>query len=192
MTTLQAINIGNLVNDGTGDNLRTAFDKVNQNFTALNSAITVTAANVGQTGVGVYKDKNGSVLEFKNLVAGTNIQLTPSDNSIVISNAAGAAFQRIDTMSGTILAQTFAQLTFQGITDTATGLHNVDVTAFGSTIKFDTTVPINRIVKTFDFGPIAGSFMYTEQLALAFANIDFGTAMTPSGTNLDLGSITGL
>ena len=31
----QAINIGTLANDGTGDPLRTAFDKINDNFTEL-------------------------------------------------------------------------------------------------------------------------------------------------------------
>ena len=29
---LQTINVGNFANDGTGDDLRTAFIKVNQNF----------------------------------------------------------------------------------------------------------------------------------------------------------------
>ena len=32
---IQTINIGQNVNDGTGDDLRTAFDKVNDNFTYL-------------------------------------------------------------------------------------------------------------------------------------------------------------
>jgi hypothetical protein len=31
----QVINIGSVANDGTGDPLRTAFDKVNDNFTEL-------------------------------------------------------------------------------------------------------------------------------------------------------------
>ena len=31
----QVINIGTVANDGTGDPLRTAFDKVNDNFTEL-------------------------------------------------------------------------------------------------------------------------------------------------------------
>ena len=37
MADIQTINIGNLVNDGTGDDLRTAFEKVNSNFTNLDA-----------------------------------------------------------------------------------------------------------------------------------------------------------
>jgi hypothetical protein len=38
-TSLYTINIGNIANDGSGDSLRTAFGKINNNFTALNSAL---------------------------------------------------------------------------------------------------------------------------------------------------------
>ena len=48
----QVINIGSVANDGTGDPLRTAFDKVNDNFTELynDDAGDVDSVN-GQTGV---------------------------------------------------------------------------------------------------------------------------------------------
>jgi hypothetical protein len=36
MTDLQEINIGSAPDDGTGDPLRTAFDKINDNFAELN------------------------------------------------------------------------------------------------------------------------------------------------------------
>ena len=53
---IQTINIGNRVNDGLGDDLRTAFEKVNANFTELQASLTVTASNVGTTGL-VYSKK---------------------------------------------------------------------------------------------------------------------------------------
>lgn len=189
MANISTINIGNLVNDGTGDDLRTAFNKVNQNFASLNNAITVTAANIGQTGVGLYKDKNGSVLEFKNLVPGNNIQLVSTDNSIVINNAASAAFNKIDTISGSISALAYPEITVQGVTNQTTNLANIDVTAFGSTLKIDTMVPITQIVTSFDFGPVASNFQYVEQLTLAFSNIDFGTITNPAASSLDVGHI---
>tara|TARA_R110000868_G_scaffold403984_1_gene681745 strand:+ start:227 stop:745 length:519 start_codon:yes stop_codon:yes gene_type:complete len=47
----QVIGIGTVANDGTGDPLRTAFDKANDNFTELyNAAAPVDSVN-GQTGV---------------------------------------------------------------------------------------------------------------------------------------------
>ena len=63
--TIQPINIGNVVNDGLGDDLRTAFEKVNANFTDLSTQLTITATNVGATGVGVFKEKVGADLKFK-------------------------------------------------------------------------------------------------------------------------------
>jgi hypothetical protein len=45
MATLQKINIGNIVNDGLGDDLRTAFEKVNANFATLNNDLTITTTN---------------------------------------------------------------------------------------------------------------------------------------------------
>ena len=45
---LQTINLGNYANDGTGDDLRTAFQKVNENFLFLNTeASVVNATNLG-------------------------------------------------------------------------------------------------------------------------------------------------
>ena len=49
--TIQTINIGNVVNDGLGDDLRTAFQKVNANFTDLSAQLTITASNVGAVGL---------------------------------------------------------------------------------------------------------------------------------------------
>lgn len=44
---IQTINLGNYANDGTGDDLRTAFTKVNANFTELNSSDVHGGANLG-------------------------------------------------------------------------------------------------------------------------------------------------
>lgn len=53
--TKQVIGIGATANDGTGDPLRTAFDKINQNFTELYNgfqptATPATASSTGTTG----------------------------------------------------------------------------------------------------------------------------------------------
>lgn len=74
---IQTIRLGNYPNDGTGDDLRTAFTKVNANFTELSgNANIVNAANVG-SGVGVFAQRNLTNLEFKTL--------TSNDNSIAIT-----------------------------------------------------------------------------------------------------------
>ena len=80
--TIQTIKIGNLVNDGLGDDLRTAFQRVNDNFTELDAALGITGSNIGTTGYGLFKQRTGATLEFKNLVSGRQIQLddTPVSN----------------------------------------------------------------------------------------------------------------
>ena len=53
---IQTINIGTIANDGTGDDLREAFIKVNNNFSELASrdSENTTAANLGSAGEGVF------------------------------------------------------------------------------------------------------------------------------------------
>lgn len=75
---LQQINLGNYANDGTGDDLRTAFDKVNQNFASLDTEFTILGGvNLGG-GADIYVDRNGVLLEFKTL--------TSTDNSVGFTN----------------------------------------------------------------------------------------------------------
>ena len=80
---LQTINLGNYANDGTGDDLRTAFEKVNANFADLSSTITIsTAANVGD-GIGLFYRKNLAELEFKSLTSSDNsVSITPELTSV--------------------------------------------------------------------------------------------------------------
>jgi hypothetical protein len=81
--TIQTINLGNYANDGTGDDLRTAFEKVNRNFTELYAETGVVGGvNVG-TGTGVLKDKNGVNLEFKSLTSSdSSISITSDSNTV--------------------------------------------------------------------------------------------------------------
>ena len=96
---LQTINIGTLANDGTGDDLREAFIKVNQNFDDLDlrSPESTTVSNLGNTGEGVFAQKVGSALKLKKLVQGSNVTLTSSTTGITI-NATGG-LQQLNVVS---------------------------------------------------------------------------------------------
>ena len=63
----QTINIGSVANDGTGDPLRTAFDKVNDNFTEL------------------YADDAGDV---NSVNAGTGISVNQTTGAVTVTNSA--------------------------------------------------------------------------------------------------------
>ena len=188
---IQTINIGNVVNDGLGDDLRTAFQKVNANFSELNAQLTITATNVGDTGVGIFKEKVGADLRFKKLVSGTKMLLNENTDTITVNNTAPDAFIRIDTDAGAMLASTYQQITMAGTAapGSTTSRKDIEVTAFGSTVSFKTIIPVTDILESYDFGRIAGPYTNAMQVALQAANIDFGTILLPGRIDLDCGSI---
>lgn len=85
---VQLINIGNVANDGTGDDLREAFIKVNQNFEELDlrDDEKTTGSNLGATGEGIFANRVNYDLQFKKIVGGENITLTATDNTITIDS----------------------------------------------------------------------------------------------------------
>jgi archaellum component FlaF (FlaF/FlaG flagellin family) len=189
--TIQPINIGNVVNDGLGDDLRTAFEKVNANFADLSTQLTITATNVGAVGVGVFKEKVGADLRFKKLVSGTKMLLSENADTVTVNNTASDAFIRIDTDAGVMLASTYQQITMAGTAapGSTTSRKDIEVTAFGSTVSFKTIIPVTDILESYDFGTINGSFTNAMQVALQSANIDFGTVLLPGRMDIDCGTI---
>jgi len=191
--TSQTINIGNIVNDGLGDDLRTAFQKVNANFSALDTELAVSAANMGSAGdgVGLFRSRVGSLLEFKRIKEGYNIQIDEYDNHVEIKNTAAAAFTSIDTDAGTVSAASYPSLTLEGYAapGSVSGTQDIEVTALGSSIRFKTIVPVTDILTTYDFGFIEGTFNNAIQFALLWSNVDFGEILIPGAAGLDCGSI---
>lgn len=183
-TAVQTVNIGNQVNDGLGDDLRTAFEKVNANFASLSNSLTITAVNIGTTGQGVAAGSEGNELKFKNLVGGTKITLDGTPNSIVINATQPDAFATIFTPidSSSISAAVHPEITFEG----AGGL---EVTSNGSTVTFGLSGAGIPSVSAYDFGPLDGQYTSTASLLLAASNIDFGSVTTPGSLNFNLGSI---
>ena len=134
---IQEINIGNIVNDGLGDDLRTAFQKVNANFSDLDAQLRITGLNVG-TGEGqVFKAKvtnvttNADELNLRTIKAGDNITVTNNTDDITISTPLQNLFGSIITSNGTVVAsQPNDTLNFQGS-------NNVTITRSGNTIIFE-------------------------------------------------------
>ena len=90
---IQNINVGLAANDGTGDDLREAFIKINQNFQNLDGIAQQTGANLGSSGAEIFSNVTDNTLLFRRLVPGTNIALTQFDNTITIeSTASGSSF----------------------------------------------------------------------------------------------------
>jgi hypothetical protein len=188
---IQTINIGNQVNDGLGDDLRTAFQKVNANFSELSTQLTITAVNLGATGSGVFKEKVGAELQFKKLVSGRKMALDDTGDTIVVNSTAADAFVRIDTDSGNVQASANQNITFSGASapGSVTSRKDIEVSAFGSTVSFKTIIPVTDILESYDFGFVTGNLNNAMQALYATSNMDFGTITLPGRFDLDCGSI---
>lgn len=78
------LNIGAYPNDGTGDDLYTAFSKVKDSFTAVSGAVdAISGQNVG-TGAGIFKERVNNVLKFKT-ITGTGVTITTTADTINLS-----------------------------------------------------------------------------------------------------------
>ncbi len=186
---LEEINLGNIVNDGTGDDLRTAFEKVKTNFEYLynNGFAPVSGVNVGASGQNVFKQKNvDNNLEFRKLDAlgpirlqlvGDVLQLDFNPTTAVNFN--GQSINNINTVTAT---------TFSGnLTGNVVGLIRNGGTATQNPF-IDVTV-LNRQVNTFDYGGIEPT--YTNPIAYLLNEIgtDMGTMTDPSPISIDAGTI---
>lgn len=180
--TIQTINLGNLVNDGLGDDLRTAFQKVNANFASLQTSFSITGANAQAVGAKVYKEQLNNLLVFRNLIAGNKITLTENADSIQINCTQPEAFTRIDGNTGSILASNNTALTIQGGSNVTTAVN-------GQYLTVDTNIDLNTVLLGFDFGTIGNQFTNALQILASAANIDFGTIFQPGPFNINLGTI---
>jgi len=87
---ISTINIGTIANDGTGDDLREAFIKVNNNFAELNArdpenTSVINRLSDSSTVKGVFYQKVGAELQLKSLESGSNITLTTNNDKITIA-----------------------------------------------------------------------------------------------------------
>jgi hypothetical protein len=191
--TIQTINIGNVVNDGLGDDLRTAFQKVNANFVSLDAELSVNGKNVPETvnGEGIFKQKNGLNLEFKKLIAGNNkILLSSTVDTVVISNNTPDAFTKVVTENGIASAVPSGTSVSANTVLTLQGGNNLKVTAINNVITVDTDLPVTNILTNIDFGPLNSDYDSVVQFNLSASNIDFGTVPIPGRISLDVGTIT--
>lgn len=198
---IQRINLGNVVNDGLGDDLRTAFQKVNDNFSELYYLGNMTAANTtGNAGVGLFKEKVDTVIDgvitstlvFKNLLAGNNISLTELPNTVRIDldYVDPPAFQSITVDdSSTVLASFSRDISIMGGAAPGGTIPDIEVTSLGSAISIRSLFPITETMTNYDFGTITGEPRHIIDLLVQVANIDFGTVENPSGLNLNFGTV---
>jgi len=130
---LRTINLGSVANDGTGDDLREAFDKVVFNFAELDARTpeATTVLNLG-TGEGLYASKSDAELQFKSLVGGNNVTLTSDANELTIDVDAGVTQFVVAGDTGSLTVTENTTFTIQGGT-------SITTTRDGNNIRIDSS-----------------------------------------------------
>ncbi len=197
---LQSINLGNLANDGTGDDLRTAFEKVNYNFATLEIAASdlTGATNLGTAGGAVFKEVIDRDLKFRRILGENGITVTNTDNAVMVT---GATIPQtvISGDSGSLLFLPGDTLNINGATNISVGVDNntKTITINGSLTSLDQDLDANGNSIT-NINDING-INWDAEIAALFRNIDFGQipanitsfiSFIRSVYDVDMGSIT--
>ena len=127
---IQTINIGTVANDGTGDDLREAFVKVNANFAELaaRNPEATTGANLGASGECVFAQLNVAEMQFKKLIGGGNVTLSSDGNAITINSVGGLQTLNVETDNGSQTVTDGDTLKFIGGTNLNTKIAGGGVT----------------------------------------------------------------
>ena len=190
---INLINIGNVVNDGLGDDLRTAFEKVNANFADLQAQVGANGFNVG-AGVGVFKNRVGGNLNFKSLLVdevNSGLRIIERPDVLEFENTRPQGFTKFETQGISIFSSEYVEVLFTG--RPLEESPDIEVQGDGSKLVIDTKKisekSFTEILTGFDFGPITGEYTNAVQFAVSLSNADFGTVEDPSSINLDFGGV---
>jgi hypothetical protein len=202
---LQLINIGFAANDGTGDDLREAFIKVNNNFEELDlrDYEETSAVNLGAQGEGIFANIVNYQLQFKKLIAGNDVTLTATDQNITIDANGGVKIVTVNTDLGSPIELTEdAVLNVFGGTDITTRVvgNNLVIDYTGlSELSGDTSPQLGGIldgqgfdltnIGDIDAAQISGSFV--GNLTGLVHGVDIRTIAQYFTNYWDLGTIDG-
>lgn len=194
---IQTINIGTIANDGTGDDLREAFVKVNNNFTELanRNPEATTGANLGSGGQGVFAQLAGSELQFKKLIGGSAVTLAADANAITINSTATGlpSLQVFADNNNITLDANGNALTLAGGGTTTTNLSGTTLTISSVTsVQTDTSPKLTATLnaQTNDItnvgnmtGNVHGIDVRTFDGIQEFLQLDLGSAIPTTFTN---------
>jgi hypothetical protein len=161
----QTINLGIYPNDGTGDDLRTAFTKVTANFTDVYSQLSaLNGQNIGtllqQSNGGIFSADVNGVMNFKSITGSNGITVTSTATTVDIH-----APTQITSLLTDVAPTLGGNLNLNG--HTVTGSGDVETTVWGLDLR-----SINNQVRALLSNSIS----------------DFGTYSNPLGNPFDLGT----
>jgi len=157
----QVINIGTTANDGTGDPLRSAFDKVNDNFTEL------------------YTDDTGDV---DSIIAGTAISVSSATGDVTVTNSSPNA-----THTGDVTGSAALTIASNGVTTAK--ILNDNVTHDKLENRYTEAVTVSTLTGTYSLDWSAGAvFVMSGSLT---GGITFQFSNMKIGQVIDIYNLTG-
>jgi hypothetical protein len=180
--TIQTINIGGYANDGTGDDLRTAFTKVNNNFAQLGSTVGIqNGANLG-VGTSIFAQRNNTTanLEFKTLTStDDSVTITHTDDSVNLAASPNIINDTTPSLGGDLLLNGHIINGQNGTGDVKSTVYTLDVRAMSGMLQ----VLLQN--STADFGP----FVSPAETTISFPEVDMGSFLIPTTNTFDFGTL---
>jgi len=173
---IQRIEIGGYANDGTGDDLRTAFNKVNANFALLDSDAQINdGVNLG-SGTAVLKGKTSTILQFKSITSTDNsVTLTATDNTVNLKANTRLVEDITPALGGNL---NLNNRDIVGAGDVKASVYGIDIVALNSMIAL--LIESNNNI-AIDFGSFNNPTGY-ETNARGYT-FDMGTFIGPQSAN---------
>jgi hypothetical protein len=177
---VQLINVGNVANDGTGDDLREAMIKINQNFEELDlrDDEQTTVTNLGTVGEGVFAQKLNYDLQLKKIAGSGKVTVASDLTTITISTDIGLDTLTVTANTGSVELDNVANLAIEG----GDGITTV-ITDNTLTITNDYVADLVE-----DLTPQLGGNLDAQ----GFNILNAGTINASSVTGAFTGSLTGL
>ena len=182
---IQMINVGRLANDGTGDDLREAFIKINQNFQLFDAVANPQGRNLGSNGAEVFAQVEDGEFQFRRLIPGQNIQINEFENTVQITGLPSPStfFGIVGDNSVTLDVVDNIVLRMQGDGNIIT-----QASENTKTVSFRLTNTIANYL-SFDFGEIDSVQNSVFEFVMNSVGVDMGTFTNPSSLSIDEGSI---
>jgi hypothetical protein len=194
--TIQTIDVGGYANDGTGDDLRTAFEKVNANFATLGTDGPVQDGENLGAGVAIFAQRNATDpnLEFKTLTStDSSVEITSTTTTVNLKNKS-TLVNDADPTLGADLKLNGRKITLGqvGGGDIETPVFGIDIRNLNSLISL--MITSNSV--SLDFGSILINIPGIPDPASVTVDMNginpsFGgfSVADPSGSILDFGTI---
>ena len=202
--TIQLVNLGTYANDGAGDDLRTAFTKVNSNFSELDILTIVGGTNLG-SGSPVFANVvadagTGNKLSFRSISAGTNIVVSNDSNTISITTTGTITANLTGNVAGNVTGNLTGNVT-GNVTGNLTGNvagkvsdisnHKLSALADVSDVTPLTGQTLRYNLGIWEFTNLSSDMISEGSSNLFFSNFRARNSITVSG-DLNYNNISGV